>query len=31
MLPSTAEMLAPRVTRAGCLFVGAESGTAFGD
>jgi histidinol dehydrogenase len=26
-----AEALAPRVTRAGCLFVGAESGTAFGD
>jgi len=26
-----AEQLAPRVTRAGCLFVGAETGTAFGD
>ncbi len=26
-----AEALAPRVRRAGCLFVGAESGTAFGD
>ena len=26
-----AEALAPRVTRAGCLFVGADTGTAFGD
>ena len=26
-----AEELAPRVTRAGCLFVGADAGTAFGD
>ncbi len=26
-----AEQLAPRVTRAGCVFVGAGSGTAFGD
>lgn len=26
-----AEALAPRVRRAGCLFVGRESGTAFGD
>jgi histidinol dehydrogenase len=26
-----AEALAPRVRRAGCLFVGAESATAFGD
>jgi histidinol dehydrogenase len=26
-----AEALAPRVTRAGCLFVGAASATAFGD
>ncbi|MHB1834005.1 MAG: histidinol dehydrogenase [Solirubrobacteraceae bacterium] len=26
-----AEELAPRVTRAGCLFVGPASGTAFGD
>jgi histidinol dehydrogenase len=26
-----AEALAPRVTRAGCLFVGAAAGTAFGD
>jgi len=27
----TAEALAPRVRRAGCVLVGAESGTAFGD
>jgi histidinol dehydrogenase len=26
-----AESLAPRVTRAGCVFVGAAAGTAFGD
>ena len=26
-----AEALAPRVRRAGCLFVGAQTGTAFGD
>jgi histidinol dehydrogenase len=26
-----AEALAPRVRRAGCLFVGGETGTAFGD
>jgi histidinol dehydrogenase len=26
-----AEELAPRVTRAGCLFVGSAAGTAFGD
>jgi histidinol dehydrogenase len=26
-----AEALAPRVTRAGCLFVGSDGGTAFGD
>ena len=26
-----AEELAPAVTRAGCVFVGADSGTAFGD
>jgi histidinol dehydrogenase len=26
-----AECLAPRITRAGCLFVGALTGTAFGD
>jgi histidinol dehydrogenase len=25
------ERLAPRITRAGCLFVGANAGTAFGD
>ena len=28
---AAAEALAPRVRRAGCLFVGPESGTAFGD
>jgi len=28
---AAAEALAPRVRTAGCLFVGAESGTAFGD
>jgi histidinol dehydrogenase len=28
---SAAEALAPRVRSAGCLFVGIESGTAFGD
>lgn len=28
---SAAEALAPRVRSAGCLFVGSESGTAFGD
>jgi histidinol dehydrogenase len=28
---AAAEALAPRVRRAGCLFVGASSGTAFGD
>jgi histidinol dehydrogenase len=27
----SAEALAPRVSRAGCIFVGANSGTAFGD
>jgi histidinol dehydrogenase len=26
-----AEQLSPRITRAGCLFVGAAAGTAFGD
>jgi histidinol dehydrogenase len=31
LVGTAAEALAPRVTRAGCLFVGAESGTAFGD
>ena len=30
-LMGAAEALAPRVRRAGCLFVGAHSGTAFGD
>ena len=28
---AAAEALAPRVTRAGCVFVGEASGTAFGD
>jgi histidinol dehydrogenase len=28
---AAAAALAPRVTRAGCLFVGADTGTAFGD
>lgn len=28
---ASAEALAPRVTRAGCVFVGADAGTAFGD
>ncbi|MGI8580101.1 MAG: histidinol dehydrogenase, partial [Solirubrobacteraceae bacterium] len=31
LMGSTAEALAPRVTRAGCLFVGAAAATAFGD
>jgi histidinol dehydrogenase len=31
LVGEAAEALAPRVTRAGCLFVGAASGTAFGD
>src|SRR5918995_3038465 len=31
LIGTAAEALAPRVTRAGCLFVGAESATAFGD
>jgi histidinol dehydrogenase len=31
LMGETAERLAPRVTRAGCLFVGARSATAFGD
>jgi histidinol dehydrogenase len=26
-----AEAMAPRITRAGCLFVGVDAGTAFGD
>jgi histidinol dehydrogenase len=31
LVGTAAEALAPRGTRAGCLFIGAESGTAFGD
>jgi len=31
LVGEAAEALAPRVTRAGCLFVGAASATAFGD
>jgi histidinol dehydrogenase len=31
LMGDAAEALAPRVQRAGCLFVGAASGTAFGD
>jgi histidinol dehydrogenase len=31
LMGEAAEALAPRVTRAGCLFVGAQSATAFGD
>jgi len=31
LIGAEAEALAPRVTRAGCLFVGAASATAFGD
>ncbi len=31
LMGPAAEALAPRVTRAGCLFVGANSATAFGD
>ena len=31
LMGSEAEALAPRVRRAGCVFVGAASGTAFGD
>jgi histidinol dehydrogenase len=30
-LVGEAESLAPRITRAGCVFVGANAGTAFGD
>jgi histidinol dehydrogenase len=31
LIGDAAEALAPRVSRAGCLFVGAASATAFGD
>ncbi len=31
LMGAEAEALAPRVRRAGCVFVGNESGTAFGD
>ena len=31
LVGEVAEQLSPRATRAGCLFVGPESGTAFGD
>ncbi len=31
LIGPNAETLAPRVTRAGCVFVGQEAGTAFGD
>jgi histidinol dehydrogenase len=31
LVGAAAEALAPRITRAGCLFVGAASATAFGD
>ncbi len=31
LVGSQAEALAPRTTRAGCLFVGADAATAFGD
>jgi histidinol dehydrogenase len=31
LVGAAAEALAPRVMRAGCVFVGAASGTAFGD
>jgi histidinol dehydrogenase len=31
LVGASAEALAGRVTRAGCLFVGANAGTAFGD
>jgi histidinol dehydrogenase len=31
LIGSAAEALSARVTKAGCLFVGAETGTAFGD
>jgi histidinol dehydrogenase len=31
LIGTQSEALAPRITRAGCLFVGARAGTAFGD
>jgi histidinol dehydrogenase len=31
LIGARAEALAPRITRAGCVFVGASAGTAFGD
>ena len=31
LIGEAAEALAPRITRAGCVFVGVESATAFGD
>jgi histidinol dehydrogenase len=31
LMGASAERLAPRVSRAGCLFVGVSSATAFGD
>jgi histidinol dehydrogenase len=31
LIGADAEGLAPRITRAGCVFIGASSGTAFGD
>jgi histidinol dehydrogenase len=31
LLGPEAEQLSPRITRAGCVFVGAAAGTAFGD
>lgn len=31
LIGADAEILAPRITRAGCVFVGSAAGTAFGD